>query len=254
MKIALIGYGKMGRVIEGLAIAAGDEVVLKIDEHNRPTVTAEDLAAADVAIEFSRPEAAVGNIRFALEAGVPVVVGTTGWLARLPEMEALVARHEGALFHASNFSIGVNVFFAAAQQLGRLLGRFGGYEVGVEEIHHTQKLESPSGTAITLAERFAQEHPAFGSWKLARVTSTVPQQNIAPAAAPGKEELAVPIHSIRSEGVPGTHLLSLQSAVDTIELKHTAHSREGFAKGALAAAHWVVGKSGVFTMSDLLEI
>ncbi|OAV45011.1 4-hydroxy-tetrahydrodipicolinate reductase [Lewinella sp. 4G2] len=253
MKIALLGYGKMGRVIEGLAQAAGDEIVLRVDESNRGDITAADLAKADVAIEFSRPEAAPGNIDLALAAGVPIVVGTTGWLAQLPAISEKVVAAEGALFWASNFSVGVNVFFAAAKQLGQLLGQYPGYAASVEEIHHLQKLDSPSGTAITLAESFAAGNPAYGSWSLDRVTSIVPQQNIAPAAAPANGEKAVPIHSIREEGVPGTHLLTLSSGVDTIELKHTAHSREGFAKGALVAANFLRDKKGVFTMEDLLK-
>ena len=261
MKIALIGYGKMGRVIERLAEAGGDEVVLKIDEHNRGTVTPEKLAGADVAIEFSRPEAAVKNIEWCVGAGVPVVVGTTGWLSALPTVSAYVGERDGALFHASNFSIGVNVFFAAAERLGELLSDFGGYAATVEETHHTQKLDSPSGTAITLAERFAGSHAEIGEWFLDRVSSPVGQGRVANPALPpdfapaaAQKRKLVPIHSIREAGVPGTHVLQLASEVDTIELKHTAHSREGFAKGALVAARWLVGKRGVFSMPDLLKI
>ncbi|NJC24586.1 4-hydroxy-tetrahydrodipicolinate reductase [Neolewinella antarctica] len=254
MKIALLGYGRMGRVIESLAIAAGDEIVLKIDAANRETVTKADLATADVAIEFSRPEAAVDNIKFALAAGVPVVVGTTGWLAQLSVVTALTQERGGAVFHASNFSVGVNVFFAAAQQLGKLLAEFGGYSPEIEEIHHLQKLESPSGTAITLAGRFAKESADYSGWRLAGVTSPVPQQTIAPATAPAANKIPVPIIAVRSADVPGTHVLTLTSDVDTIELTHTAHSREGFAKGALVAARWIIGKHGVFTMEDLLKL
>ena len=261
MKIALLGYGKMGQVIERLARRQGHYVVLRVDENNREALSDRELAQADVAIEFTRPEAAVRNIRWCLRAGVPVVVGTTGWLANLGDVERATDAAGGAVFYASNFSIGVNVFFAAAQQMGRLLGQYGGYAASVEETHHTQKLDSPSGTAITLAERYAAEHPDLKTWYLDKITSPVGQgrvtnpslpRNFAPAPAPKPDYL--PIHSIREEGVPGTHTLRLTSPVDTIELKHTAHSREGFAKGALVAASWLVGKRGVYSMPDLLKI
>lgn len=253
MKIALLGYGKMGRFIEGLAQSAGDEVVLIVDEHNRADIQPVDLRAADVIIEFTRPEAAIPNIDLALAAGVPIVVGTTGWLNDLPEVSKRVTAKGGGLFWASNFSIGVNVFFAAAERLGALLGEYGGYSAAVTEIHHTQKLDAPSGTGITLAETVAEQLADYDSWSLAAVNSPVPQARIAPATAPKEGTIALPISSIREEGVPGTHHLTLQSSVDTIELKHTAHSREGFARGALTAARWLVGKQGVFTMKDLLN-
>ncbi len=254
MKIALLGYGKMGQFIEGLAIAAGDEVVLKVDEHNRDAITAEDLSSAEVAIEFSRPESAVANIELALEAGVPIVVGTTGWLNELQSVSKKVMEAGGALFWASNFSVGVNVFFAAAQRAAELLDHYGGYTAGIEEIHHTQKLDAPSGTAITLAEKVAGGlRGSYDSWKLASVNAAVPQTHIAPASAPKEGHEPVPIASRREEGVPGTHILHLESEVDSIVLQHTAHSRAGFATGALTAARWLVGKQGVFTMEDLLK-
>jgi len=254
MKIVLIGHGKMGRFIQGLAEAAGDEIVLIIDEHNRADVTPAELAKADVAIEFTRPASAVGNIDLAMAAGVPIVVGTTGWLNELPEVSARVAAAGGTLFWASNFSIGVNVFFAAARRAAELVNEYGGYTARVEEIHHLQKLDAPSGTGITLAERVGDALDGYDQWSLAGVTSPVPQTSIAPAAAPKSGKKALPIHSIREAGVPGTHTLELASEVDTIELKHTAHSRAGFASGALTAARWLVDKKGVFTMTDLLGI
>lgn len=254
MKIILLGYGKMGRIIEQLALAAGDEIVLRIDRDNRETVTAADLRAADVVIEFSRPEAAVRNIEFCLTAGIPVVVGTTGWLNDLPDVSARVGEADGTLFWASNFSIGVNVYFAAAKKAAELVGKYGGYSPAVREIHHIQKLDAPSGTAITLAETVAGELPGYQAWDLVEVTSPVPQTELAPAAAPDKGKQPVPIISVREPGVPGTHVLTLASAVDTLELSHTAHSREGFATGALTAARWLVGKKGVFTMKDMLGI
>ena len=252
MKIALLGYGKMGRFIEGLALAAGDEIVLKVDKDNRETVTADYLGGADVAIEFSRPEAAEGNIDLCLAAGVPVVVGTTGWLNNLPAVSARVGEAGGALFWASNFSIGVNIYFATALRAAELAGKYGGYLPAVREIHHTQKLDSPSGTAITLAEQTAAGLPEYDAWELDQVISTAPQTRIAPAAPPQEGKTAIPITSIREAGVPGTHVLTLSSDVDTIELTHTAHSRKGFAAGALTAARWLVGKKGTFTMNDLL--
>ncbi len=254
MKIALLGYGKMGQFIEGLAIAAGDEVVLKVDEYNRDNITAKDLSTAEVAIEFSRPESAVANIELALEAGVPIVVGTTGWLNELQPVSKKVTAASGALFWASNFSVGVNVFFAAAQRAAQLLDHYGGYTAAIEEIHHTQKLDAPSGTAITLAEKVANGLVgSYDSWELASVNSAVPQTHIAPAFAPKKDRKPVPIASRRAEGVPGTHILHLESEVDSIVLQHTAHSRAGFARGALTAARWLIGKQGVFTMEDLLK-
>ncbi|TXF89753.1 4-hydroxy-tetrahydrodipicolinate reductase [Neolewinella aurantiaca] len=253
MKIALFGHGKMGRFIEGLAKTAGDDIVLIVDENNRTSVKATDLAVADVIIEFTRPESAIPNIELALEAGVPIVVGTTGWLAKLPEISDKVDASDGALFWASNFSIGVNVFFEVAARAAALANQYGGYEASVEEIHHVQKLDAPSGTGITLAEEVAAQLDAYDSWALSEVRSDVPQTKIAPASAPKAGKLPVPITSVREPEVPGTHIFELASQVDTLSLKHTAHSREGFAKGALTAARWLVGKRGVFTMKDLLK-
>ena len=252
MKIVLLGYGKMGRIIESLATAAGDEVVLTVDHHNRETISAADLAGADVAIEFSRPEAAVANVELCLAAGVPVVVGTTGWLNDLPAVRNRVAESGGALFWASNFSIGVNVYFAAAQRAAELVGKYGGYTPAVREIHHLQKLDAPSGTAITLAETVAGELADYNSWVLDEVISPAPQSRTAPAAAPASGKKALPIVSVREQGVPGTHVLTLTSEVDTLELTHTAHSRKGFATGALTAARWLTGRKGTFTMKDML--
>ncbi|WP_020567283.1 4-hydroxy-tetrahydrodipicolinate reductase [Neolewinella persica] len=252
MKIALLGYGKMNQLIASMAKDAGHEIVLTVDEHNRDNLTATQLSAADVAIDFTRPEAAVANIRLAVEAGVPVVVGTTGWLGELETITKEVNAAQGTLFWASNFSVGVNVFFAAAARAAQLINQYGGYDVRVEETHHTQKLDAPSGTGITLAERVGDQLDAYSSWALAEVRSPVPQASIAPAASPDPDKTPIPITSVRKAGVPGTHLLTFSSAVDSLELKHTAHSREGFARGALTAAGWVVGRNGVFTMSDLL--
>ncbi len=223
MKIALLGYGKMGRIIERLAGEAGDVVIVTIDGPEQAITRRKDLERADVAIDFSQPDAAVGNIKLALEAGLPIVVGTTGWLDGLPEVRERVAATGGALFWASNFSLGVNIFFAAARSLaGSMASR--AYRSSIEETHHTEKLDTPSGTALTLAALVGQE---VG------------------------EQVQITAH--RRPNVPGTHVLRFSSPTDTIELTHTAHSREGFARGALAAARWLSGRSGVFTMSDLLD-
>jgi len=226
MKIALLGYGKMGKAIAELAEATGDEVVLRIGSGNRGELTLESLQAADVAIEVSRPETAFDHITLCLEAGVPVVCGTTGWLDRLEEAVALCAYKEGALLYASNFSIGVNLFFALNKRLAELMERQPQYDPAILEIHHTQKLDAPSGTAISLAQDIVER-------------------------LPDKEP---PITSIREGQAPGTHEVVYRSDIDTISIRHEAHSREGFARGALLAAHWIVGKKGFFSMSDVLEL
>lgn len=254
MRIALLGYGKMGRIIEEIATEQGHEIVLRVDEANRAEITAPDVARAEVAIEFSRPEAAVANIELALDAGVPIVVGTTGWLGELDRISAKVASTDGALFWASNFSVGVNVFFAAARRAAELLGPYGDYRASVEEIHHVHKLDAPSGTGITLAETVASAMEAYDSWELVAVDSAAPQKCIAPASSPQVGKQPVEISSVRRDEVPGTHHLRLRSKVDTLEISHRAHSREGFARGALVAAGWLVEKRGVFTMNDLLGL
>ncbi len=236
MKIALLGYGKMGRAIDGLAEGAGAEVVLRVDSTGAAALTAGALQLADVAIEFSRPEHAFGNIRLCLEAGVPVVCGTTGWLHRLEEAQMLCNRLGGALFYASNFSIGVNIFFALNRYLAQLIAQRPQYGVEIEEIHHTQKLDAPSGTAITLAEALLEQLPGKERWV-----------GKAPA---GQGELL--IRSRREGNIPGTHQVSYSSAIDSITIRHEAHSREGFARGALEAARWLVGRQGVFGMKDML--
>ncbi len=223
MKIALFGYGKMGQIIERLAVEAGDEIVLKVDGVDHVELKRDRLEQADVAIDFSQPDAAVPNIYLALDAGVPVVMGTTGWLDRLPEVSCRVKSERGALFWASNFSIGVHIFFATARELSRFI-EAEPYQVSIEETHHTEKLDAPSGTALTLSEIVELE---LGE--------------------------AIQITSHREPDVPGTHRLKFSSPTDTLELVHTAHSREGFARGALAAARWIIGRKGVYTMSDLLD-
>ena len=238
MKLAIIGYGKMGRTIEGFAREAGHEIVLTISADNAGDLTEDRLKEADAAVEFTRPEVAVGHILLCFRAGVPVVSGTTGWL---DELEAVLQEREkqrGGFFYASNFSVGVNLTFAVNRVLARLMNDHDQYEVTLREIHHTQKLDAPSGTAITLAEAITAQ--------LDRKINWVNQAEGMPSE--------VPIISERTGDVPGTHEISYRSPADTITLRHEAHSREGFARGALKAAEWMTGRSGYFGMADLLGI
>lgn len=242
MKIALLGYGKMGKMIEQLAQQQGHQVVLRIGSQNRQELSPEKLQEADVAIEFSRPDSAFDNVCACLLTGVPVVCGTTGWLERFGQAQDLCDEKGGALLYASNFSIGVNIFFAVNRLLARLMNQQPGYEVSIHEIHHLQKLDYPSGTAISLAEQIIAEHGSKKGWKAGLETP-------APAAA---HEIA--INSAREGQVPGTHIVSWHSVIDSLEIKHAAHSREGFAAGALVAAAWLVGKRGCFSMEDVLAL
>lgn len=236
MKIAIIGYGKMGKTIEGLAVAKGHEIVLKITDENTNDLTAENLKKADVAIEFTTPHSAFSNISLCLKSGVPVVSGTTAWLDKYEDAKALCLKTKGAFFYASNFSIGVNIFFALNKYLAEMMNQYDDYNPTMEEIHHTQKLDAPSGTGITLAEGLLE--------KIARKSKWVNDETENP------EELA--LVSKRIDKVPGTHTINYSSSIDTIEITHVAHSREGFAKGALNAAEWIVGKEGCFGMNDML--
>ena len=232
MKIALLGYGKMGQVIERIALERGHEIVLKKDENS----TFEGLSNADVAIDFSVPSAAVQNISTCFHANVPVISGTTGWLEHYDEMVALCKSTNGGFISSSNFSLGVNIFFEINEYLAKIMSKFDSYSVNMEEIHHTQKLDAPSGTAISLA-RGIIENSSYTEWTL---------ENAAPKQ--------IHIETKRIGSVPGTHTVTYNSGVDAIEIKHTAHNREGFALGALIAAEWIVGKQGVFTMKDVLEL
>lgn len=236
MKIALIGYGKMGKAIEGLALERGDEIVLKITSKDMGRLTPENIQKADVAIDFSRPEYAYENIAFCINAGVPCVSGTTGWLGKYNDVVTLCKEKNGAFLYASNFSIGVNLFFNLNKHLSGLMQSQSQYDVRMEEIHHTEKLDAPSGTAITLAEQIIAALDRKKSWKNKE----------------SKEADVLPIISKREENVPGTHAIQYRSAIDEIEIKHTAFSRKGFAQGALEAAHWLRDKQGVFSMADVL--
>lgn len=238
MKIAIIGYGKMGRAIEHHALLDGHEIVLKIDHDTQELLSPEHLQKADVAIEFSRPESAVNNIKSCIEAGLPIVSGTTGWLAHYEELKALCEAKNSAFFYASNYSIGVNIFFEINKQLAKVMDQYATYDIKMEEIHHTQKLDAPSGTAITLAQGILE--------KISRKQQWVNEFS-------GQDE-DLSIISKRIDKVPGTHSIQYQSEIDEIEIKHTAHSRDGFAKGAVLAAAWLVDKKGVFGMKDMLGL
>jgi 4-hydroxy-tetrahydrodipicolinate reductase len=231
MKIALLGYGKMGQTIERIALERGHEIVLKKDEFN----TYEGLSDADVAIDFSIPMVAVENISSCFHAGVPVISGTTGWLEHYDAMVALCKEKKGAFISSSNFSLGVNLFFELNEYLAKMMAKFNSYTVEMEEIHHTQKLDAPSGTAISLAKAVI-ENSTYSNWTLDE---------------PKANQIYIGVKRI--EDVPGTHTVTYNSTVDTIEIKHTAHNREGFALGAVIAAEWIVGKQGVFTMKDVLN-
>ena len=232
MKIALLGYGKMGKVIEKIALERGHEIVLKKDHDS----TFAGIENADVAIDFSVPDSAVVNISECLNNGIPVISGTTGWLTDYPKMVELCNAKNGSFIYGSNFSLGVNVFFELNEYLAKMMANLKQYNVSMEEIHHTQKLDAPSGTAITLAEGVIK-HTDYANWTLETPISN-----------------EIHIEAKRIENVPGTHSIFYDSEVDQIEIKHTAHSREGFALGAVIAAEWLVGKKGVFTMKDVLGL
>jgi 4-hydroxy-tetrahydrodipicolinate reductase len=232
MKIALLGYGKMGQVIERIAVERGHEIVLKKDEFN----TYDGLATADVAIDFSVPMAAVDNISSCFHANVPVVSGTTGWLEHYDEMIALCKEKKGGFISSSNFSLGVNIFFELNDYLAKMMANLDSYNVTMEEIHHIHKLDAPSGTAISLAKG-VMENSNYTNWTLEKA-----------------KENEIHIEAVRLEEVPGTHTVTYNSNVDSIEIKHTAHTREGFAFGAVVAAEWLAGKQGVYSMKDVLNI
>lgn len=241
MKIALLGYGKMGQTIERIALERGHEIVLKKDEFN----TYDGLSDADVAIDFSIPAVAVSNISNSFNANVPVISGTTGWLEHYDAMVALCKEKNGAFISSSNFSLGVNLFFGLNEYLAKMMSKFNSYNVEMEEIHHTQKLDAPSGTAISLAKGVI-ENSDYSNWTL-----ETPAPNNPSASEQAKQ---IHIETKRIGDVPGTHTVTYNSMVDSIEIKHTAHNREGFALGAIIAAEWIVGKHGVFSMKDVLEL
>ncbi|MEX8548351.1 MAG: 4-hydroxy-tetrahydrodipicolinate reductase [Mucilaginibacter sp.] len=247
MKIALLGYGKMGKMIEQVALERKHEIVLKIDHDNLQELTLENLQKADVAIEFSTPHTVLNNIALCFEAEIPVVVGATGWYEKLQEVKIECLQRNASLIYASNFSVGVNIFFHINKMLAKVMNRFPDYEVQVEEIHHTQKLDAPSGTAITIAEGIIENMPVKEAW-VNVVSGTL---NDASPLSITPQQLLIESHRI--ENVPGTHTVVYDSEVDSIEFKHTAHNRSGFALGAVLAAEWVKDRKGFFTAADLFN-
>jgi len=237
MKIALIGYGKMGHMIEEIALERGHQIVLKIHADNKDEFTAENMAAADVAIEFTSPESAFENVKKCFAFGVPVVSGSTGWNEKLSEAKAICQKENKTFLHASNFSIGVNIFFEINKLLARLMAPQTGYDVTLKEVHHTQKRDAPSGTAVTLAEGVLEFAKNKKSWVNAEAQSA--------------DQLS--IISERIDPAPGTHHVKWSSEIDDIEIIHTAHNRKGFALGAVLAAEYIHDKKGVFTMKDMLQ-
>lgn len=237
MKIALLGYGKMGKEIEQIVLSKGYEISLKVTSQNAD-FTSEELKDSDVAIEFSRPEFAIENIKKCFEANVPVVVGTTGWYHHFNEIKDLCDQNNQALLYATNFSVGVNIFFKINQLLAKYMNHQPSYRVEVEEIHHTQKLDAPSGTGISIGQQIIDEIDGLKSW----------ENN------PSTDKAVLPILSKRIDPAPGTHTVTYKSEIDTISMTHEAHNRKGFASGSVLAAEWLVDKKGVFTMEDVLKL
>ncbi len=234
MNIILLGYGKMGKIIERVATERGHHITARIDIDNAFEF---ESVQGDVAIEFSHPDAAFENIKKSLEKNIPIVCGTTGWLSRKAEIEALCEKQNGAFFYASNYSLGVNIFFKLNEYLAKMMNNFSAYEIAMDEVHHTEKRDAPSGTAITLAEGILKHVHRKKTW--------MNQQTGTP------EDIF--IESFRIDQVPGTHVVKYESLIDDIEIKHIAHSREGFALGAVMVAEWLRDKKGVLSMDDYLK-
>lgn len=239
MKIALLGYGKMGKAIEQIAMDRGHEIVCRVGIENLEDKTAENIKKADVVIEFTGPDSAFDNIKLCIESGVPVVSGSTGWLKQYEEIKQLCVDRNGGMLYASNFSVGVNIFFALNQRLAELMRGHNEYEVELKEIHHTQKLDAPSGTAITLAEQVLETLGTKEKW----------------VNQPSDDRRDLVIISERTDPAPGTHIINYHSEIDDICITHTAHSRKGFATGAVIAAEFLAEKKkGVFSMADVLKL
>jgi 4-hydroxy-tetrahydrodipicolinate reductase len=236
MKIALLGYGRMGKAIEQIAIDRGHEIVLRIQSNNRDVLDTFDSSMIDVAIDFSLPETAYENLKWCMKKQIPTICGTTGWLDKKAEIENLCTENNSAFLYASNFSLGVNLFFELNNKLAQLMKKHSEYEPNIHEIHHTKKLDAPSGTAITLAEGIIEEYTSKENW-------------VCDQDAASNE---VGISSERIDPVPGTHSIQYTSDIDSIEIKHTAHNRKGFALGAVLAAEWIEKRRGLFTMKDVL--
>lgn len=237
MNIAIIGYGKMGKEIEQIALDRGHRIVLKISSSNTDELTHENLKRADAVIEMTQPDAAKNNIQKCLEAGIPVTSGTTGWNKDIPAMEQLAEDKGVAFLYASNYSVGVNIFFEVNKTLAKIMNDQPNYDVHLTEVHHTQKKDSPSGTAITLADQILHALQRKDKW-----------------SEESKNEDTLHITALRKEGVPGTHTITYTSDIDDIEITHTAHNRKGFALGAVLAAEYIAGKKGIFSMKDILGI
>ncbi len=235
MNIALIGYGKMGKEIEAAALKRGHTIVLKINTENSSSISESDLKKADVGIEFSTPHTVLANIKKSLNAQLPIVVGTTGWYEHFEEIKSLCAKKDGSLFHATNFSLGVNLFFKVNTYLAELMNKYEGYDVSMEEIHHIHKLDKPSGTAITLANQIIEKIERKSKWSI-----------------DAKNADTLFIRDIREGEVPGTHIIKYHSEIDDIEIMHKAHNRKGFALGAVIAAEFLHNKKGIYTMSDII--
>jgi 4-hydroxy-tetrahydrodipicolinate reductase len=236
MKIALIGYGRMGHEIEEMALKRGHTIGLIIDINNSGELNPEKLKGIDAAIEFSVPESAFGNISICLEAGVPVVSGTTGWLGDYDKAVDICLKNGTSFINSSNFSIGVNLLFRLNGELAKRISNYSDYSVSIEEIHHIKKLDAPSGTAITLADGIKAQHPGYDGWT---------PENV-------KSEHKIPVRSVREGSVPGTHIVTWDSSIDSLSLKHEARNRKGFALGAVVAAEFISTRKGVFTMADVL--
>ena len=236
MKIAILGYGKMGQIIEKIAQERGHNILLKINQHNIDELNIENLKKADVVIDFSTPESAKTNIILSIDSNKPIISGTTGWLDDYNEVKDYCIRNEGAFLYASNFSLGVNLFFELNQNLAKLMKKHQQYQINLTEIHHTEKLDAPSGTAISLAEQIISESDIKNKW-------TINSEN-------SDEELK--IDAQRKGNITGTHSVNYKSKTDSISIIHEAHSRNGFALGAIIAAEWIMSKKGVFSMHDVL--
>lgn len=238
MKLALLGYGKMGKIIEKVALERGHQIKLVVDIQNPQDLNAENLGKVDVAIDFTTPDVAYQNIMACFSADKPVVSGTTGWLEKWDEVVKYCIENNKTFFYASNFSPGVNVFFHTSKKLARLMNQFGNYEVTIEEIHHIHKLDAPSGTAITLARDIISLVDRKKKWELNKAA----------------DNETIKITAVREDEIPGTHVINWESGDDLIEIKHMAKGRRGFAYGAVLAAEFISGKKGIFTMNDLLQL
>ena len=236
MKIAILGYGKMGKAIEKIALSRGHQIVLKIHRENQEQLNIENLSRADVVIDFSIPDSAKKNILLAIDANTPIISGTTGWLDSYDEVAKYCTEKNSAFLYASNFSLGVNLFFELNKNLAKLMKAHQEYQIDMTEIHHNQKLDAPSGTAISLAEQIISENNNKSDWTLDTTNS----------------DEQIKIDAQRAGNVPGTHVVNYRSEIDTISIKHEAHSREGFALGAVVAAEWIENKKGIFSMHDVL--